>query len=254
MRADRFFAELYRRNPLLALVGSLHVVALVACAAAYLADDRQVMGINPWITPMKVMASIAVYLWTIAWFTRYIRRPRRLMKTVSIVIAVATTIESGCMLLLAARSTRTPFDVATDFDAALFQAMGIMIAINLLMVLVILLRFARPLRLPPAYAWGIRAGLVLFLVGGAIGGVMIGHGGEPVLPFVNWSTVAGDLEIAHGLALHALQLLPLAGWGLSRWRRLGGSGVRLTLLAATTVLYVALVYALLRGAQGNAWF
>lgn len=149
MDAAGLIAELYRRNPLLALVGWLHVVALLAVLVGYVTDDRTVLGINTWIKPMKFMGSIAVYVWTIAWFTRYVRRPRWAMRTVSIVVAVSIVIESACILLQAARGTRSHFNVTTDFDAAVFHTMGVMIGINLLMVLVILFLFGRPtLRLP----------------------------------------------------------------------------------------------------------
>lgn len=257
MRANNVFAELYRRNPLLALVGCLHVVALLAAVVGFATDERTVLGINTWIKPMKFMASIAVYVWTIAWFTRYVRRPRWAMKTVSIVIAVCITVESACILLQAARATRSHFNFMTDFDAAVFQTMGVMIGINLLMVVVVLFLFSRPtLRLQRAYLWGIRAGLVLFLVGGAIGGVMIVRGahtvgapdGGPGVPLLDWSTLGGDLRIAHGLALHALQILPLTGYLLSRWRRLQGNSARLAVLAVAVAGYAALVYAFFRQA------
>lgn len=97
MRRHRL-AELYWRNPLLTLVGWLHVVLLLATLAGLLTDDRVVMGVNAWLKPMKFMLSIAIFLWTIAWFSKYIRRPRWLLTTVSIVISLTMIIESACIL------------------------------------------------------------------------------------------------------------------------------------------------------------
>jgi hypothetical protein len=64
----------------------------------------------------------------------------------------------------------------------------------------------------------------IFLAGNAIGGYMLARGSHTVgapdgsqgLPFLNWSTVAGDLRIAHFIALHAIQIIPMFAWLL--WR------------------------------------
>lgn len=221
-----FFGELYRRNRLLTLVAWLHVLLLLATIVGFFTDDRLVMGVNTWLKPMKFMFSLAVYLGTIAWFSRYISRPRWAIRTISVIITVVILIESACILLQAVRATTSHYNVSTHFDAAIFQTMGMMITIDMLMSLVILFRFIKPVvRLPPTYLWGIRSGFLLFLAGGAIGGVMIANNahaigapdGGPGLPFLNWSTVGGDLRIAHGMALHALQILPLWGYAVSRW-------------------------------------
>lgn len=71
--------------------------------------------------------------------------------------------------------------------------------------------------------------------------------GGPGLPVTNWSTRAGDLRVPHFVGIHALQLLPLVAWLLSRHgQRLGlGSGRQVGLVRVVGLGYLGVVVLLL---------
>jgi hypothetical protein len=251
MMPEHILHTLYRRNRLLSVVGWLHLVAFVATLLLVMIDDRQVLGISTWVKPMKFMFSLTVYLWTIAWFSEYINRPRWRIRTISVVITVIIIIESACILIQAGRGTTSHYNFATDFDAAVFQTMGAMIAIDMLMGVIILFMFSKPrVDLDALYLWGIRIGLAMFLVGGFVGMAMIANNahtfgapdGGPGLPILNWSTTAGDMRIAHGLALHAMQVIPLAAYWIGSTVRIEKKAARYCAFIAFTTLYALAIY------------
>ena len=78
----------------------------------------------------------------------------------------------------------------------------------------------------PAFRLAVVHGLLLTtILGIATGGALGINGGHWVgapasdaggLPILGWSRSGGDLRVAHFFALHALQVLPLAGWFIAR--------------------------------------
>jgi hypothetical protein len=254
MSARDFFVELQRRNRVLTLLGWLNLAALAALLVVAPFDARTVAGLNPWVKPVKFLFSITAYVWTLAWFTRYVSIHARTVRLISWGTVLVFVGEMACIITQAARGTTSHFNTATPFDGAVFGVMGFLITVNTLLVAVALaLFFLRTSEtLAPAYLWGIRAGLLLFLLGSLEGMAMIANAahtvgapdGGPGLPLVNWSTRSGDLRVAHFLAFHALQLLPLAGFCLSGYkpdwppRRQAGCVLALALLYAACVSLV----------------
>lgn len=268
-----FLAEIYRRDRVLALTGWLHVALAAAFISAAFFDSRTVLGVSVWLKPIKFAVSIAIYVWTIAWFLEYTSGPAWAKRLISIGTSIALIVEIVCIGGQSLRGRASHFNLETPFDAAVFSVMGTFIALNtLLATFLLVLLFRRAKSIPMPYLWGIRLGIILAILSGGVGGVMVAHAGHavgrtndgpeplvaeyaivddhpvvlnklladggPGLPFVNWSTEGGDLRIAHALGLHALQILPFISFVIAK-RNLGGPLARQT----TLVLVAGVVYA-----------
>jgi hypothetical protein len=246
------FRTLYHTNRILTLIGWFHWLLAAALLLIYPFDSRTILGISPWIKPIKFSVSIAIYVWTLAWYMRYLLDRTRAVRTISWGVATSMVTEIACIVMQSARGTTSHFNGATTFNVVVFSLMGAIIILNTLLVVWVLVLFCKPgLPITRVYAWGIRCGLVLFLLAGAEGGVMIAHHAHTVgardggvgLPLINWSREHGDLRVAHFLGMHALQILPFAGFLMGRSRRPESEQMRYMLglflfyLAATLVLF-----------------
>jgi hypothetical protein len=246
---------LYTSNRVLTLTGWFHWLLVVVLLLIYPFDSRTILGISPWIKPIKFSLSIAIYVWTLAWFLRYLQwdRPPGLSRSIKIIsrgVTISMLTEIACIVMQSARGTTSHFNGATPFDAAVFILMGLTIVLNSVFVVWALVLFCKSdLPIPPAYAWGIRCGMLLFLLAGAEGGLMIRHHAHTVgapdggagLPLINWSREHGDLRVAHFLGMHALQVLPFAGFLMGRSRRPESEQVRYMLGLAFLYLVAILV-------------
>ena len=216
-----FYTQLSQRNWLLTKTGEFFLMLFALFFIAYWFDSRKIMGINPWIKPMKFALSIWIFLWTMGWLLSELSQIPRVTRIISIGIMVCMVAEMGAIALQAARGTTSHFNISSPLNASIFSFMGTMIAINTLLIIWVLgLFFTQKTGLHPAYLWGIRLGLIIFLLASAEGGVIVSRGAHNVgvpdggagLPLLNWSILGGDLRIAHFIGLHALQVIPLAAW------------------------------------------
>ena len=243
-------------------------VALLAGSVAALPfDKRYILGLNPWIKPIKFELSVSIFLLTMAVLLYELGRDGSFgasRRWLGWGFAVCMVVENTIIALQSARGVRSHMNFSTPLDGALFAAMGIFVLLNTLLVawLLVLWSTTRS-ELAPATLWGVRLG-IMFLLAGSIEGVRIvtnaghtviaGHrntlrdlqhataqDGGPGLPFVNWSTLHGDLRVAHFFALHALQILPLMGLALAS-----------TQLGSRT--QVALVWIFAAGYAGAVWW
>ncbi|WP_426060208.1 hypothetical protein [Hymenobacter sp. B1770] len=216
---------LHRANPALSWTGWLNVGLLLVALVLLPLDQRYVTGALVWVKPIKFCLSVIAFVWTLGWLLADLPgAAQRAVRRLSLGIAVSMMVEQVIIFTQATRGTSSHFNVTSVLDGVLFQVMGIFIMLNtVLTVWAVYLVWRHRPHGPAGYVWGVRLGLLLFLIGSVLGGMMIhlnqhtvgAPDGGPGLPGIGWSTRAGDLRIAHFIGLHALQVVPLLGWWLS---------------------------------------
>jgi hypothetical protein len=199
------------------------LAAGIACAILTQLDNKIVLGINAWIKPMKFYFSVWTFCWTMAWYLPYLKRPAK-AKSYSIMVIVTMTIEMVIITWQAANGRLSHFNVTSPLYGVLFSIMGVSITILGVWTGFIGYLFfkLKTTEIKVSYLWGIRLGVLFFVVFSFEGGLMasrLAHtvgapdGGEGYA-LVNWSKKFGDLRIAHFFGMHALQLLPFVGYYL----------------------------------------
>jgi hypothetical protein len=230
MNAFAGIRESLRQSRGLAVAFWFHVALTVAALVALPFDQRRILGLNPWIKPLKFDISTLIFLLTIALMLHALGRlggwPRS-RAWLGWGFGVCMMVENAVISLQSARGVRSHMNYSTIRDALLFAVMGLFIALNTALAAWLLaLWFKARTGLAPAIVWGVRLGLLLLLAASAEGVRIVmnqahtvgAKDGGPGLAFLNWSTLHGDLRVAHFFALHGLQLLPLAGIALAKTR------------------------------------
>lgn len=216
--------------------------ALLAIIQYQQGEPVIIMGVNGWLKPIKFFASVGIFCWTMSWIGHYLKDQRK-VRAYSRMVVVVMTLELFIISWQAANGRLSHFNTSTPFYNALYMIMGIAIITLTAWTGYLAWLFFRqgaysPMSSP--YLWGIRMGLIGFVVfafeGGLMSGLMThsigGPDGSPGIPFFNWSQYVGDLRVAHFFGIHALQVLPLTG------RYLASSKKQMLLFS---IVYFALV-------------
>jgi hypothetical protein len=244
--------ELRRRNPILFWTATGHVVLLLGFLVGLAVDPRVVAGDPAWLKPAKFAGAIGLFTGALAWLTPHFAVSRKFLRLISWGIAITAVFEIVAIAGQAARGTRSHFNYSTAFDTIVYQAMGLVIVTMTLLIAWLFVRAARNgFDVHPAFALGITLGGGLFVVGAFEGGAMIALNTDTVasgyaLPVTGW-TLVGDFRMAHFVGLHALQVLPLAGYlsAVAEQRDRIADPQRLVWLAGCTYVGILLVAFLL---------
>lgn len=207
-----------QRSRALYVCGIAHFLLAIALIFLIFVDNRQLLGINLWIKPLKFALSIGIYC--ISWQLVLKFLPNTLLKRRFVNFTIfALTFEMVAITSQAARGELSHFNQAGLYNTMLYSAMGLVITSQTFFSLYIGILFFRvkPESLHPAMLWAIRLAVlisVIFALQGGLMGQRMTHtvgaaDGGFGIPVLNWSRSAGDLRIAHFFGLHALQVVPI---------------------------------------------
>ena len=257
----------FRINPLLTVVGILLLCTFAGTLLGLIIDHRVITGVPAWVKPAKFAISLSIYSFTILWLLNFIQGHRRLVSLVTTITALFASGEMVIIITQVIRGTTSHFNLSTPLDATLFQVMGAGAVLAWIMGAIVAILLLMQRMTDPAFAWSLRLGILLSLVGMAVAFLMTQltalqlaalHAGQPVtiigahsvgvadggpgLPFLGWSTVGGDLRIPHFIGIHALQVLPFIGCFLSL-RRFASlrTGHRVALIWTFGLSYLSLI-------------
>jgi len=216
-----------KESPILYTIVCIHAVFAMVCIGGIFIDERTLMGISVWIKPLKFWISGGIYILTLGFLVTKYPYSTKKKNIIRNIVSWSLLLETGIIFYQATRGVRSHYNQDSMFDGILFGLMGILIAINVLMMVLLAFDAARlKLTVAKPIQIAILIGWLVVIIGSWIGGQMISQMAHNVgvvdggkgLPLVNWSTVAGDLRVAHFVGLHGIQIIPLFAWVLvKKW-------------------------------------
>ncbi len=205
-------------SPVVFWILLVHLLLLPLCIVGLAFDDRILMGVNVWIKPLKFVLSSAIYVATVAFLMTYYPYSKKKRRWINGIVAWTMIIDLLIIVLQAGRGVQSHYNVEAAFDGILFMIMGVFIGINvIIMALFIFDSIRLKLNTSKAIQWAIVLGWLVVFFGSWVGGQMISQFSHNVgvadggvgLPGLNWSTIGGDLRVAHFFGLHGIQIIPL---------------------------------------------
>jgi hypothetical protein len=202
------------------------VVVAVALIPLWILDSRQLLGVSVWEKPIKFYISVAIFSFTYSWLSSFLTRGDRWVRLTGLVIAVSLAVEIVIILAMASIGETSHFNVSTPTAIAIWSIMATFISIvlfsTIFISLMILFQKQQEFNLKLALALGsintaVGMGLAYLMTWptatqlanyqGIAGAHAVGvDDGGPGLPFLGWSTVAGDLRVGHFFGLHSIQV------------------------------------------------
>ncbi len=243
----RVLSTVKKESPILFWIVMVNGLMALGSLIGIFIDDRTLVGVNIWIKPLKFAISTGIYTLTVGFLITLYPYSRIKKNIINNIVSWSLLFEIIIIFSQAYRGVQSHYNVSSAYDGMLFAAMGILIAVNVLIMVLFAIDSVRlKLKVPKSVQIAILLGWLIVIFGSWVGGQMISQmahnvgvadGGDGI-PLLNWSTIAGDLRVAHFFGLHAIQIIPLfALWMTKKWNTV--SRKRIIATAAFALLYAA---------------
>jgi hypothetical protein len=204
----------------------ISVVGALVLVPLWILDTRELLGVSVWEKPIKFFISAAIFSFTYSWLSSFITKGARWVKLAALFIAVSLAVELVLISAMAILGTTSHFNVSSPTAIVIWSLMATFISIvlfsTIFISLMILFQKQQEFNLKLALALGsintaVGMGLAYLMTWpsaaqlanyqGVAGAHAVGvSDGGPGLPFLGWSTVAGDLRVGHFFGLHSIQV------------------------------------------------
>jgi len=181
-------------------------------------DQRMVLGEHPWIKPAKFSASLAIYGVTLFWLGQFLTNHTYAFRRTCRAALSGSIAELSIIIIQVMRGAPNHFNMGSSFDNGMAWLAAISILPVAFSIVVVFFLLLREPNLPAVLGCALRWGVLLSAIGCVPGFMMLApvtvqhiifYQTSSGLPFLGWSTVSGDLRVAHFVGIHALQFFPV---------------------------------------------
>ena len=205
------------------LVGTGLIVIGLAHAVLWALAGGSASGALSWRKPTTFGISFGLTTVTLAWVGGYLPVRKAIGWTAAGLLGAAVTYEVAWVTVQHARGVPAHFNDTTVLDERLFIAGAVMVAVAIVVIAAMTLAAFLHTTAPAPMAVAIRGGLVGLLVAQVSGVWMLLHGlalldddADPLVQSMNTYGAAGSMKFAHAVPMHAIQVLVVLAWLLSR--------------------------------------
>ena len=218
--------ERFRHTKSLFWLAVLSASVALVLVPFWVFDPRELGGVSVWEKPLKFFVSAAIFGITYSWLSSFIHRGSRWVGKAGSLIAVSLGIELVLITAVAGFGETSHFNVSSPLAITIWSLMATFISLVLVATLVLGFLIIRDRSQVAEVRLGLGLGSLNTAVGmglaflmtsptanqlanfrGIAGAHSVGTSdGGPGLPFLGWSTIAGDLRVGHFFGLHSIQV------------------------------------------------